>query len=123
MSIIGSVGEMIRRYGESVKIADGNNVTKTKVIIQPLMYKNKMYLSGTSLPAGDFDGGHYQMVAPADTDFGDPKRVQIQAKNMTYIIKRLEMVRADNRDLYIWAVLTPYYPPGEDDYAEALRCA
>ncbi len=123
MKIVNSVSLMLNRYGESIKIVNGKKVKRAKAVIQPLMYKNKMYLDGTSIDAGDFDGGHYQMIAPAETDFGDYKYVRIEAKNITYIIKRVEMIRAQDKDLYIWAVLTPYYPMGEDDYGEARLCA
>ena len=123
MRIQSSVSYMINRYGENIRITDGKTVNKAKAIIQPLMYKNKMYLNGTAMAAGDFDGGHYQMIAPAETSFGDFKRVRIEAEAKTYIIKRAEVIRADDTDLYIWAVLTPYYPQGEDDYEESRLCA
>lgn len=123
MKIVNGVSIMINRYGESIKIVNGKKVKKAKAVIQPLMYKNKMYLNGISMDAGDFDGGHYQMIAPAQTDFGNFKTVRIEAKNFTYIIKRVEMIRAGDKDLYIWAVLTPYYPAGEDDYGETRLCA
>lgn len=123
MKMQNSVSFMINRYGESISIKDGNSVKKAKAIIQPLMYKNKMYLNGTAIAAGDFDGGHYQMIAPAETSFGDYKNVRIETKNFTYILKRVEVIRAADTDLYIWAVLTPYYPQGEDDYGEAPMCA
>lgn len=123
MKIVNSVSLMLNRYGESIRLVKGNKVNKAKAIIQPLMYKNKMYLDGVSMDAGDFDGGHYQMIAPSDTDFCDYKGVRIEAKNNAYIIKRVEMISADDKDLYIWAVLTPYYPSGEDDYGKTCMCA
>ena len=123
MRISDSVSLMLNRYGEKIRIVNGNKVCGAKAVIQPLMYKNKMYLNGISMNAGDFDGGHYQMIAPAQTDFGDFRSVRIEAEKNTYIIKRAELVRAGDKDLYYWAVLTPFYPQGEDDYEEIPKCA
>ena len=54
---------MIYRYGESIKVVKGKSVLRARAIIQPLMYKNKMYLNGSALPAGTFDGGIYLPMA------------------------------------------------------------
>lgn len=123
MSISKSIKAMIYRYGESIKVVKGKSVLRARAIIQPLMYKNKMYLNGSALPAGTFDGGHYQMIAPADVDFGDFKGVIIEGAKNKYTLKRVEVVRADDSDLYIWAVLTPYYPFAQEDYGETKQCA
>ena len=87
------------------------------------MYKNKMYLGGTALPAGVFDGGHYLMIAPANLGVTDYRNTVIETADARYTIKRVERVKADNRELYLWAVLTPCYPPVEDDYDEYDKCA
>lgn len=118
-----SVTIMINRYGESIRIKNGESIKEARAIIQPLMYKNKMYVSGTSVSAGEVDGGHYQMIAPADAPFGDYKNTRIETKSSVYTFKRAEVIKAGDTDLYIWAVLAPFYPQGEDDYGKTPLCA
>ncbi|MBQ4569594.1 MAG: hypothetical protein IJA62_06045 [Ruminococcus sp.] len=123
MSVYNTIEKMIRRFGDDICIMEDALRNRSKAIIQPLMYKNKMYLGGTALPAGFFDGGHYLMIAPASLKVKDYRRAVVEDANAKYTIKRVEMVKADNKELYIWAVLTPYYPPVEDDYEELDKCA
>lgn len=123
MSVYNTVEKMILRYGDDIRITENSVCSRSKAIIQPLMYKNKMYLGGTALPAGFFDGGHYMMIAPASLEVKDYRHVVVESMGAKYTVKRVEMVKSDNRELYIWAVLTPYYPPAEDDYGKSDKCA
>ncbi len=123
MSVYKTIEKMICRFGDDILITENAVCNRSKAIIQPLMYKNKMYLGGTALPAGFFDGGHYLMIAPASLKVKDYRRAVVEAMGAKYTLKRVEMVKADNKELYIWAVLTPYYPPTEDDYEEFDKCA
>ncbi len=109
---------MICRYGDTVTLSDSRRSQQEKAIIQPLMYKNKMYLGGTILPAGVFDGGHYIMIMPAQSEDWDYSDMVIKDGVSSYIIKRSEVIRADDCDLYVWAVLTPYGGKAEDDYED-----
>lgn len=123
MSVYKSIEKMICRFGEDILVTENMVRNRSKAIIQPLMYKNKMYLGGTALPAGFFDGGHYLMIAPASLKVKDYRRAVVDAMGTKYTLKRVEIVKADNKELYIWAVLTPYYPNAEDDYDEFDKCA
>lgn len=123
MSAYKCIEKMIRRYGDDIKITENSVKKHSKAIIQPLMYKNKMYLGGTAVPAGYFDGGHYMMIAPASLGITDYRHTVIESMGAMYRVKRAEKVKADNELLYIWAVLVPYYPPAEDDYEQFDRCA
>ncbi len=119
MSVYKCMDKMIKRYGGDIVVSDRFGSFDSKAIIQPLLYKNKMYLGGDALPAGYHDAGHYLMIAPCEGVIRDYPSTRITADGVTYTIKRSERVSADNRILYIWAVLTPYTAPSEDDYAEA----
>lgn len=118
MSVYKCIDVMLNRYGDDVTVKDKFGSFEGKAIIQPLMYKNKMYLGGEALPAGYYDAGHYLMIAPCDSFIRDYRSTLITAGGVTYTVKRSERVRADNTDLYIWAVLTLYNAPMEDDYAQ-----
>lgn len=103
------IGGMIERYGRRVQIEENGVLKKTRAIIQPLRYKNKMYVSGSFLPPGFADGGHYLYLGnawarldllPADT--------LIRTDEESYLLKRGEKVLLGDEILYIWAILQSY---------------
>lgn len=112
-----NISKMLQKYGNTVTVKDTFGTFEAKAIIQPLMYKNKMYLGGSELPAGYYDAGHYLMIAPCEDFIRDYRSTVITCAGESYTIKRSERVSAGEDNLYIWAVLTTYSPPMEDDYA------
>lgn len=117
MSIQKNISKMLQKYGSDVTVKDKLGSFEIKAIIQPLMYKNKMYLGGSELSAGYYDAGHYLMIASCSDFVRDYRSAVITCNSESYTIKRSERVHLGEDDLYIWAVLTTYSPPMEDDYA------
>ena len=118
-----TVSRLLGQFGERVIVREKSKVSKISAVIQPLLYKNKMYLDGKALAAGYFDGGHYLMIASADVGIEDYRNTVVEYKNTSYKLKRVEVISSGDCDLYIWAVLTPCAPLTEDDYAELNQCA
>lgn len=116
MSVFDNVKEMLLLYGSDVSVKDKYGEFKGKAIIQPLMYKNKMYLGGEYIPAGYIDGGHYLMIAPCENFIRDYRSTVITQGDEKYTIKRSELVSVQNKGIYIWAVLTPCCESLEDEY-------
>ena len=123
MNIQSAIEQMLERFGESVVVNNNGKRTETYAVIQPLLYKNKMYINGVSLPAGYFDGGHYLMIASAGIKIEDYRNTSVEHRNYNLKIKRAEIISSGGCDLYIWAVLTPLAPLVEDDYAQYDRVA
>lgn len=123
MSVFGNIKEMLDRYGSDVTVTDKYGSFQGKAVIQPLMYKNKMYLGGEYIPAGFYGGGHYLMIAPCDDFIRDYRSTVIIQGEEKYTIKRSELVSVQNKGLYIWAVLTNCGESLEDDYAETSDAA
>lgn len=123
MSVFSNIKDMLDLYGSDVAVKDKFGEFEGKAIIQPLMYKNKMYLGGEYLPAGYFDGGHYLMIAPCEDFIRDYRSTVITQGNEKYTIKRSELVSVQNKGLYIWAVLTPCCENLEDDYEKTSDVA
>ncbi len=116
MSIAHSVAGLIKRYGDTVLIDTGRMTKEDKAIIQPLMYKNKMYIGGDVLPIGYLDKGHYQMTGPVGILGDSPGEVIITHRGSRYIVKRSETISASDEDLYTWAVLELYGEEVSDEY-------
>ena len=63
------VAGLMERYGRAVRILSPEEnaaAIDCRAFVQPLRYKNKMYLNGVYLPSGYDDGRHYLYLGPAD---------------------------------------------------------
>lgn len=94
------------RLGRKVTLTDSGKTESCKALIQPLRYKNKMYLDGVYTEIGFNSQGHYLYIGPADVDLtavadGD----FLSAGSMNYQIDRAEKVYAGEKVFYIWAII------------------
>ena len=119
MSLASIAQTMLERFGDRVEVYENQKLKETFAVIQPLLYKNKMYLSGTLTDAGYFDGSHYLMIAPANIKVEDWKNTKIVHAGNSYKVKKVEVISSLGLDLYIWVVLVPLCGELEDDYEEA----
>lgn len=119
MSIYKSIIAELRRYGENITITTEKGVTVVKGIIEPLLYKNKLYLGGKHIPQGYFDSGNYLMICPPEAKLPVLGAAFVEARDKKFVLKRSEVVRAKDEAFYIWAVLMPYVEPKEEDFYEA----
>lgn len=119
MSIYKSVVQSLGRYGERITVTTENGVRVVKGIMEPLLYKNKLYLEGKQLPHGYFDSGNYLLICPPDANLPTFGNAFVEAKDRKFVLKRSETVTEKGEALYIWAVLMPYTKPKEEDFYEA----
>lgn len=75
--------------------------------IQPLRYKNKMYLDGVNTPIGYNSQGHYLYIGPANHDLSGitDSSTWILADGVKYKVDRSEKVYFGSRVLYVWAII------------------
>ena len=116
MSLAKSVKELITKYGDTVTVSDGMGERTHKAIVEPLMYKNEMYLGGDVLPIGYLDKGHYLMTGPVGILDKNYEETVITHRNIKYIVKRAEVISASDEDIYTWAVLEMYGEEAADEY-------
>ncbi len=116
MSIAKSVEGLIEKYGDTITVFDGEDEKTHKAIIEPLMYKNKMYLGGDVLPTGYLDKGHYLMTGPVGILGDNYEAAVITHRNIKYIVKRAEIISASDEAIYTWAVLEMYGEEVLDEY-------
>ena len=102
------VQRLIDAVGRSVYITDGSWHSRTyNAVIQPLRYKNKMYLNGEVNDLGHYAEGFYLYVGPADISLAN---LSVHATFTTsdgkrYKLERWESVFYKEEALYTWAVL------------------
>lgn len=116
MSIYKTVENSINKWGSTIKISNNGEIYTCKGFIQPLRYKNNMYLGGKRLDAGYFDGGHYLFIAGAGTNLSCHGDAIIENGGKKYAVKRAESFVYGDRELYLWAILKPYVPPRKEDF-------
>lgn len=117
------VNALLKRFGQAVMLCQQEVREDVYAVIQPLLYKNKMYLGGKATPIGLRDEGHLLMIASLPRRITDWGKVVVTSKNGSYTVKSAQVVSSGKESLYIWAVITPCKEEAEDDYDEFDRCA
>lgn len=100
------IDRLLRRYGDLVEIRQKGDLLQVNAWIQPLRYKNKMYLGGTYLPDGYWDGGHFLYIGPAGVRLDEmPPDTLLYRQGRCFCIQRAEPIGFANEVLYLWAIL------------------
>lgn len=115
MSIYKLLENAINKWGSTFKITQNGETINCKGFIQPLRYKNNMYLNGKSLDAGYFDGGHFLFISYGDIGLVNHKVAYFEDTTSKYVVKRADVHTYKDNTLYTWAILKPYFPPVEED--------
>ena len=104
-----TLDKLFNQYGREAELhsEDGWNSGKFRCFIQPLRYKNKMYLDGINTPIGYNSQGHYLYIGPANHDLTGitDSSTWISSDNIKYKVDRSEKVYFGNQVLYICAII------------------
>lgn len=98
---------LLRQHGRKVSLCDNNGVIKSfDALIQPLRYKNKMYLDGIYTEIGFNSQGHYLYIGPPDIDLTQASDSEfLKSDGISYQIDRAEKVYNAEKPFYIWAII------------------
>lgn len=105
------ISDLIRRFGCKISVSKDDSTSEHCAFIQPLRYNNKLYLDGSSLTQGLYDGSYCLMIAPAELKLDKPFEdyiIECEAMNRRFTVKKSEMYYFNDRPLYLWAVLGNY---------------
>lgn len=105
------------RYGRSAHCEEPDGWTSTpfRCFLQPLRYKNKMYLYGVNTQIGFNAEGHYLYIGPPDHDLTQlSKRATLHVGQQRYLIDRAEKVYCGEKLYYIWAIVRTVVLEGEE---------
>ena len=84
---------MIKKYGRPCIIVPTNssNYVNVRGMVNPLLYKNKMYLNNAYLADGYCDKGHYLYIGDPKITFDDyPVGTVLRCGNNEYTIMKTE---------------------------------
>ena len=115
MSIFSLVAKMICQYGCDVKIINEDESIHGKAFVQPLRYKNRVYVGGRYHTLGLNKTDKYLYIGQVNNNITENHSV-IETHNNKYIVKRCEKYYVRNSPVYVWAILAPYGDRLEDDY-------
>jgi hypothetical protein len=102
------IDRVLSRYGSEVSLsANGTDfIEGYRAFVQPLRYKNKMYLDGVYSPIGHVDQSFYLYVGPAWVDLTQTDRkARLKMGESTFFISHCERVQVAGEPLYVWAIL------------------
>lgn len=101
-----SLDKLFAEFGNEMllKKEDGWKSEIFHGFIQPLRYKNKIYLNGVNTVIGFNDEGNYLYIGPAEHDITQLDG-WIEMKDKKYTIDRAEYVYCKNSVIYIWAII------------------
>ncbi len=109
--------KILEQYGSDITYKSMNTngeytqSNTSKAFIQPLRYKNKMYIGSNQIPIGEIDGGHYLYIGSPDLRFDKQSdTVIIGYDGEDYYIKRAEPYIFRNEPIYVWAVIAKHNP-------------
>lgn len=96
------------KHAVEVEFRDSKGkVTIFPAFLQPLRYKNKMYLSGSRSDLGFEAKSKFLMIYPAEIDLGEVTcdDVILLYSGYRYLFDKTESVYDGNEILYKWAVI------------------
>ena len=108
MSVTATLKKYVEKYGTTVSLSSDGKVfgTPYRAFIQPLRYKNKMYLMGVRSKLGWIDQSHYLYIGPAEKDVASlTSAARIRSQNENFYIVKAENVRLGDNIFYNWAVI------------------
>lgn len=108
MSVTATLKKYVDKYGTTVSLSSDGKVfgTPYRAFIQPLRYKNKMYLMGVRSKLGWIDQSHYLYIGPAEKDVASlTSAARIRSQNENFYIVKAENVHLGDNIFYNWAVI------------------
>ena len=105
MTHAGAVRAGLERWGRPLLRVHGEETSAGRGLLQPLRYKNKMYLEGVPTDIGLSTGEYDLLLAPPGFLTGDTDRDRIFCGGVSYSVIRKEDICLAETPVYTWAVL------------------
>ncbi|MDR2753035.1 MAG: hypothetical protein LBB50_01850 [Oscillospiraceae bacterium] len=108
MNEIETIKDIMERFGRQVFLClpDGWQSARFGAFLQPLRYKNKMYLGGVNTRIGFNREGYYLYLGPPAHDLSQlPREMWIQCGAERYTVDRTEVVHFAQTPSHVWAIV------------------
>ena len=101
-----SVINSIQTYGENIVVINDNDTIPTRAFVEPLRYRNKIYIGGGYRTLGMKHSKKYLYVGIPDIPLVENKTI-VKRKDEKYLVKRVERYYVKEQVAYTWAILIP----------------
>ena len=115
MSLLNCVDGEIGRYGSAVTICQDGRRVEARAFVEPLRYRNKIYIGGECRPLGALRREKYLYVGQTTHPLKENSSV-IESHGEKYLVKRCETYYVKDTSVYEWAILVPWGEEREDEY-------
>jgi hypothetical protein len=105
-----TLDRLFNQFGRRVSVISEDESWQSeqfRAFIQPLRYKNKMYLEDKRVTLGIGDMSYYLYLGPSDHDLTelDTDEYLLKTDGEKYILTRAEKLYFSDSVAYIWAVI------------------
>ncbi len=100
--------KIFEKFGRSVYITSENYTSEIfRALVQPLRYKNKMYVAGTNTEIGLAEENYYLYIGPAEKDLRKIGGLLMlhTADGKNYEVHKSEKIYNGENAWYVWAVI------------------
>lgn len=100
---------LFKKRGVELSVKQGDEtVTTFRAFLQPLRYKNKIYLRGVATELGYDSFKKYLLISPADTKLSDidGNKLSLFFEKNRLNIDHTETVYFGNRPYYNWSIVS-----------------
>ena len=115
MCMLSCVDKEITRYGSHVTITTDGVTVSSRAFVEPLRYRNKIYIGGEYRPLGMLRREKYLYVGRSTDKLRENSSV-IESQGSKYIVKRCETYYVHDTPVYEWAILVACGDERDDDY-------
>ena len=106
LDVMPSVIKSIQTYGEDVTVINDDDTVLARAFIEPLRYRNKIYIGGGYRTLGVKHSEKYLYVGIPDITLVENKTI-VKRKNNEYLVKRVERYYVGEQIAYTWGILIP----------------
>lgn len=108
MNIRKSVDRVFKAIGSEYTVNCNGNVSKVTAVVQPMRYKNKLYIEMPRAELGFKDTECFLYLGSPSVDFvGHEFSTVISSGSRSFNVSRAEQIKMGDETVYIWAVLSP----------------
>ena len=99
---------ILERFGRQARLClpDGWRSENFGAFLQPLRYKNKVYLGGIPVRVGCCPEDQYLYLGPPEHDLTQlPREAWIQCGSERYAVEQAGMAKSGDENSHVWAVV------------------
>ena len=99
------INRLLKSRGRKLTHISDGEPTEFYAFLQPMRYKNKMYLDSQYTELGIVDESCFLFIGPADMDFAENSDLVIDENDKSYSFVKVEKVYCCGNPAYTWAIM------------------